>query len=312
MDPQPVLEVDDLKKTFKVGFARKVVDAVKGISFAVGQGEIFGFLGPNGAGKTTTIKMCMDLIRPTAGRVRVFGGLPGELAGRLRVGYLPEQPYFYDYLRPGELLDFYARLYGVPGPVRRERGHRLLARVGLDHARGLTLRRFSKGMLQRFGFAQALMGDPELVVLDEPLSGLDPIGRKEMKDLIVQLKGAGKTVFFSSHILSDVELLCDRIAIVHQGRLKYSGPLQEFLRRGQKEVEVVAAGLNGEAVDALAPLTLALERMGGRVKALCTTERCPELVRQVVAAGGAVEAVLPRSETLEEIFVRLAQGREEA
>ena len=306
MTDQPILTVEDLAKTFKVGFTRKVVNAVRGISFSVAPGEIFGFLGPNGAGKTTTIKMCMDLIRPTGGTIRMFGLPPGARKARINVGYLPEQPYFYDYLKPAEIIDFFGRLYGLRRRERRQRTDELLDVVGLTHARGRTLRKFSKGMLQRIGLAQALVSDPELVILDEPLSGLDPIGRKELKDIISSLKAKGTTVFFSSHILADIELLCDRIAIIDKGKLKYTGPTREFVRRGRKEVEVVVTGIGDEAVAAIEKNLLSVERFGATLRMLCSVEESAGVVRNVVEAGGEVESVVPRSESLEDIFVRTA------
>jgi len=308
---EPVLVIEDLRKTFKVGFARKTVNAVRGVSLFVNPGEIFGFLGPNGAGKTTTMKMCMDLIRPTSGKVLLFGSPPGTMTARKRIGYLPEHPYFYDYLKPVELLDFFGRLYGVPRQVRRKRIHDLLELVGLGHARDRTLRKFSKGMLQRAGLAQALIGDPELVVLDEPLSGLDPIGRKELKDIIVSLRQRGKTVFFSSHILSDIELLCDRIAIIDKGQLKYLGGTRDFVDKGQNEVEILAAGISPELLEKVRPVVKSAEDFGSRQKFLATRENASEVVRILVGGGCQVESVIPRSETLEEIFVGMAQEGEE-
>jgi ABC-2 type transport system ATP-binding protein len=302
----PVLVVEDLQKTFKIGFARKLVRAVRGISFQVEPGTIFGFLGPNGAGKTTTMKMCMDLIRPTAGRIRLFGSPPGSMSARTRIGYLPEQPYFYDYLKPTELLDFFGRLYNVPRSVRRKRIDELMERVGLDHARERTLRKFSKGMLQRIGLAQALIGNPDLVVLDEPLSGLDPIGRKELKDVIVSLRQKGKTVFFSSHILADIELLCDQMAIIDKGVMRFFGPTSEFTRQGHKEVEIVASAVPQDKKEAIVRLAESVEDFGPRMKLLTTRERTGEAVAALVAAGASVDAVIPRSESLEEIFVRTA------
>lgn len=220
---EPVMVVESLKKTFKVGFARKVVDAVRGISFVVEPGEIFGFLGPNGAGKTTTMKMCMDLIRPTSGRVLLFGSPPGSRAARQRIGYLPEQPYFYDYLKPVELLDFFGRLYGVPRGVRRKRIDELIALVGLDHARDRTLRKFSKGMLQRAGLAQALIGDPELVILDEPFSGLDPVNLRGLLDEVQALRDDGRTVVLSTHRMDQVQAFCRDLALLHRGRIVLRG-----------------------------------------------------------------------------------------
>lgn len=305
MTDTPVLQADNLVKTFKIGFARKVVHAVRGISFEVGQGEIFGFLGPNGAGKTTTLKMCIDLIRPSSGTIRLFGASPSSAGARARLGYLPEQPYFYDYLKPEEILDFFGRLHGIPAARRKKKSDELLERVGLAHARGRTLRKFSKGMLQRIGLAQALISDPDLVILDEPLSGLDPIGRKELKDIISSLKSKGTTVFFSSHILADIELLCDKIAIIDQGKLKYTGTTRELVEQGHNEVEIIASGLEDELVLRLES-HFAIQRFGETVKMVGPREHSSDTVRSIIEAGGEVRSVIPRSETLEEIFVRTA------
>jgi ABC-2 type transport system ATP-binding protein len=307
---EPVLVIEDVKKTFKIGFARKVVEAVRGISFGVERGEIFGFLGPNGAGKTTTIKMCMDLIRPSGGSIRLFGLPPGSVEARRSVGYLPEQPYFYDYLKPGEILDFFGRLHGLSRPERKRRSGELLSLVGLSHAADRTLRRFSKGMLQRVGLAQALVGDPELVVLDEPLSGLDPIGRKEVKEIISSLKQRGKTIFFSSHILSDIELLCDRIAIIDRGKLRAAGPIRDFLHAEQSEVEIIASAVSDGLRTEVSALARSVQVLGRNVKIICDSQRSTALVEKLVKGAAAVESVVPRSETLEEIFVRMAQRKE--
>jgi ABC-2 type transport system ATP-binding protein len=308
---RPVLTVDELKKTFKVGFTRKVVEAVRGISFQVEPGEIFGFLGPNGAGKTTTIKTIMDLIRPTSGRVEIFGKPPSDMDARLKVGYLPEQPYFYDYLKPAELLDFFGKLYGIGSAERKRRVDRLIERVGLGHARDRTLRRFSKGMLQRAGLAQALIGNPELVILDEPLSGLDPIGRKELKDVIANLRTEGKTVFFSSHILADIELLCDKIVIIDKGKMRFFGTVKDFLRTGRSEVEIVAAGVPEELLSRVASEGGTVDRFGNRVKLVVAGGKSRDLVNALLAGGADLEAVVPRSEGLEELFVRMAGKGEE-
>lgn len=305
-----VLSLEQLVKTFRVGFQRKRVEAVKGLSFKVRRGEVFGFLGPNGAGKTTTIKMCMDLIRPTSGGAKLFGKLPGDLDARKRIGYLPEHPYFYDSLRPDELLDFFGKLYGIPRAERRRRAEELIELVGLGGAKDRVLRKYSKGMVQRFGIAQALISDPELVVLDEPLTGLDPIGRKEIKEIIVQLRKQGKTLFFSSHILSDVELLCDRIAIIQNGRLLYEGPTSELLKRGKRTVEVIAMGAGQEVVAALRSAGKNVEVLGERLKIQCVEADSSEIVKALVEAGARLESVGAHSETLEEIFVRAAQRGE--
>ena len=235
------------RRPFASGFFRRRVEAVKDVSLEVRRGEIFGFLGPNGAGKTTTLKMLMGLIFPTSGRAEVLGLPVPSLSAKRRLGYLPESPYFYDYLTPEEFLDFIGALCALPSAERRARADRLIARVGLDHARGRPLRKFSKGMLQRIGIAQALMADPELVILDEPMTGLDPLGRKEVRDLILELRKEGKTIFFSTHILPDVEMTCDRVAIVIGGRLRNVGPLGDLLSARLLSTEVIlrppAAGL---------------------------------------------------------------------
>jgi ABC-2 type transport system ATP-binding protein len=214
------IDVHDLKKTYRTPFTRKKVEALRGVTFAVERGHIFGFVGPNGAGKTTTIRTLMGLIRPTAGTATLLGHELPSRAARRKIGFLPEAPYFYDYLTVGELCDLAGRLFGMAPAARRKRADELIERVGLAGARGMSLKKFSKGMLQRAGLAQALMNDPELVVLDEPMSGLDAIGRKEVRDLILELRDQGKTVFFSTHILSDVEAITDRVAIIARCQMR--------------------------------------------------------------------------------------------
>jgi ABC-2 type transport system ATP-binding protein len=236
-----VIEVKDLRKTYLTPFARRKVEALRGVTFSVERGQIFGFVGPNGAGKTTTIRTLMGLIRPTGGTASLLGHQIPSRAARTKVGFLPEAPYFYDYLTVPELLDLAGRLFGVPHAERVKRADRLIERVGLGKARTQSLKKFSKGMLQRAGLAQALMNDPELVVLDEPMSGLDPIGRKEVRDLILELRDQGKTVFFSTHILSDVEAITDRVAIVARGQLQAHGTPSELVAKTILGVEIAAA-----------------------------------------------------------------------
>ena len=286
-----VITVDNLAKTFAFGFFRRKVQAVKGVSFDVKRGEIFGFLGPNGAGKTTTIKMLMGLIFPTSGRAHLLGRPVPSVEARRRLGFLPESPYFYDYLTGEELVDLAGRLSGMPHDRRKSRTADLLARVGLDKAARLPLRKYSKGMLQRLGLAQALVHDPELVVLDEPMSGLDPIGRKEIRDLIVSLRAEGKTVFFSTHILADAELICDRCAILVAGTLRDVGPLDALLSPRLLHTEVV------------------LERAGasGPVKEerrLDPGENVEAFLQRAIAEGAKIASVNPRKERLEDLFVR--------
>src|SRR5258706_6583918 len=253
--PMPaVVETDNLVKDYEVGFARKrKVRALDALSLTVQQGEIFGFLGANGAGKTTTLKLLMRLIFPTAGSARILGHDIADISMHSRIGYLPENPYFYDYLTALEFLNFCGQIFGLSKTARNNRSRELLTSVRLDEKKWNTqLRKFSKGMLQRVGLAQALVNDPEVVFLDEPMSGLDPIGQREVRDLIAALRQQGKTVFMCSHILSDIEVLCDRVAILRGGRLAQVGYLDELRQQvaGRNRVEVVLSGID---VNALTP-----------------------------------------------------------
>jgi ABC-2 type transport system ATP-binding protein len=305
-----VLEVHELRKTFVRGFLRRRTEAVRGISFEVERGKIFGFLGPNGAGKTTTIKILMGLIFPTAGQAKVLGAPIGDRKAKERLGYLPENPYFYDYLSVFELLDMVGRIHGLDAATRRTRSRELVGRVGLEHAGKRPLRGYSKGMLQRAGLAQALMGDPELVVLDEPMSGLDPIGRKEVRDLILDLRAAGKTVFFSTHILSDATMLCDRVAIIVQGRLRDVGPLGQLLSPQVRRVEVVWRAPE-EGQSGLREHEGEHETTSeGEVMRTDREEVAQAFIAAVVAAGGEVLQVTPQRQTLEELFVEDARAQE--
>ncbi|MGI5830692.1 MAG: ABC transporter ATP-binding protein [Bradymonadia bacterium] len=229
MGIEHVIELQAVNKTFAMGFFRKRVEAVRDLSLNVRRGEVFGLVGPNGAGKTTTIKMITSLISPSSGTVRVFGKSANDVEGRRRLGYLPEISHYYHYLNASEILDFYAQLYQLDKKTRRKRVPELLERVGLGGAGKKRLGQFSKGMQQRLGLAQALIADPELVILDEPQSGLDPFGRKDVADIIAECRNEGKTVFFSSHILPDVERICDRVALLREGKLVRLGELDELL-----------------------------------------------------------------------------------
>src|SRR5205807_1605978 len=239
----PAIEILGLEKTYSVGFWRKRPKrALLPLQLTVEEGEIFGFLGPNGAGKTTTLKMLMGLIFPTAGSARILGREWTDPEVKAQIGFLPEQPYFYDYLTAHELLDYYGQLSGVSTHDRKRRIDEVLGLVGLSDVKGVQLRKFSKGMLQRVGIAQAILHNPRLVFLDEPMSGLDPIGRREVRDLMEQLKHEGKTVFFSTHILSDAEALCDRVAIIHRGELRGIGAVAELTSSVHGQVEMVWQG----------------------------------------------------------------------
>src|SRR6188474_1278323 len=246
------IETDELTKDYKVGFWRpRPYRALDHLTLAVESGEVFGFLGPNGAGKTTTLKLLMQLVYPTSGRAELLGKPIGDLSAKRRIGYLPENPYFYDHLSAEELLRYFAGLFGYRGADARRRVEGLLDEVGIGAERKLQLRKFSKGMLQRVGIAQAILNDPEVVFLDEPMSGLDPLGRREVRNLILKLRARGCTVFFSSHILSDAEALCDRVAIVAQGKLAAAGHLNELLAFELQGWELVLS-------DVPAPLLAAL------------------------------------------------------
>jgi len=234
------IEIIGLEKTYMVGFWHKrPKHALQPLHLAVEEGEIFGFLGPNGAGKTTTLKMLMGLVFPTSGSARILGRDWMEPEVKAQIGFLPEQPYFYDYLTAHELLDYYGQLSGVPAKDRKRRIEEVLQRVGLTEVKGVQLRKFSKGMLQRAGIAQAILHKPKLVFFDEPMSGLDPLGRREVRDLMEQLKQEGTSVFFSTHILSDAEALCDRVAIIHKGELRGVGAVDELTSNVQGKVEII-------------------------------------------------------------------------
>src|SRR5271157_5548773 len=237
------IEILDLEKSYLVGFWRKRPKlALRSLRLTIEEGEVFGFLGPNGAGKTTTLKLLMGLVFPTAGSARILGMEMDDPRVKSQIGFLPEQPYFYDHLTARELLNYYAQLSGVTAKARSARVEAMLSRMGLSDASGLQLRKFSKGMLQRVGLAQAVLHDPKVVFLDEPMSGLDPMGRREVRDLMVELKQQGKTVFFSTHILSDAEALCDRVAVVHRGELRGVGRVADLTSGVQGKVEVIWQG----------------------------------------------------------------------
>lgn len=265
-ETMPVVEIDNLTKDFFVGFWRKrPVRALDHLSLEVERGEIFGFLGPNGAGKSTTLKILMHLLHPTSGEARILGKRVGSAAMRRSIGYLPENPYFYDYLTPEELLIYMGRLFGFRQPELGRKVNSLLDQVGLADARRLQLRKFSKGMVQRVGIAQAILNDPEVVFLDEPMSGLDPLGRMDVRRIITSLKARGVTVFFSSHILPDVEAICDRVAILNKGRLLEIGALAEILKVRIEGHEVILAGWTPEMLEPMQEFCDELRPMGDRL-----------------------------------------------
>ncbi len=309
-DSDFVVQTEKLCKTFRVGFWGKKVTAVDLLSLEVRRGEVFGFLGPNGAGKTTTLKMLMGLIYPTSGTASIFGHQIGSPDAKGKLGFLPESPYFYDYLTGGEFLRFYGHLFNLWGAALEKRVDELLDTVGMTHAKDLQLRKFSKGMLQRVGIAQALINDPELVVLDEPMSGLDPIGRKEVRDLILRLRESGKTVMFSSHILHDAELLCDRVAMIMKGKLVACGHVSELIAGGTtNEVEMVIDRLLPEALEQISSLASKVVLQGERVMVVLTSQQDVDLALDVIRSAKAkLVALTPHKASLEDLFIREAKG----
>jgi len=299
-----VIRTSGLRKTYRTGFWMRAVEAVKGVDLEVKSGEIFGFIGPNGAGKTTTMKILTGLMLPTAGGAWVHELPVSDPQSRARLGFLPEGTFFHDYLTGREFLEFHASLLGLPRDLRRERIPQLLARVGLAGAEDRQIRRYSKGMRQRAGLAQALIGNPDLVILDEPMSGLDPLGRKDVRDVILSLRDEGKTVFFSSHILQDAEMICDQVAIILSGRIVAQGYIDELL--GQ---EHAGAELTFESISEA--LYHELERQAKRAvvqgprflfefDAEADAEKALDRVR---ASGGRVRSLVPRRRSLEDLLV---------
>ncbi len=296
-----------LSKTYRLGFRARKVEALAALDLAVEAGSIYGFIGPNGAGKSTTIKILVGLVRQSAGTAALFGRGIEEPQARLSIGYLPENPSFHDFMRPLEVMRYLGRLSGLGGADLDRRSEALLERVGLAHARDLTVRKFSKGMVQRLGLAQALVHDPPLLILDEPMSGLDPIGRKEVRDLILELRGQGKTVFFSTHILPDVESVCDRVGMVFKGRLMKEGAMQGLLDGTVRTVELRCSGLGPAQLEALAPVTgPATPVPEGHAFTFSGVEAANQAAARLLAAGGRLLSVQPHRESLEETFVRLA------
>jgi ABC-2 type transport system ATP-binding protein len=312
-----VIQIDNLTKDYEIGFARKrKVRALDGLSLTVEDGETFGFLGANGAGKTTTLKLLMRLIYPTSGNARILGRDINDISMHSHIGYLPENPYFYDYLTARELVDYCAQLFGLDKTERKRRTEDLLSRVQLDEKSwDKQLRKFSKGMLQRVGIAQALINDPQVVFLDEPMSGLDPIGRRQVRDLIAALKAQGTTVFMCSHILSDIEVLCDRVAIMRAGKLAATGPLELLQKQTGNEhnVEVTVAGVDAASVStAVAGIFGAVTTAtpgGARITML--DERDVDRALAIIRAlEGRLVSVQPVKQSLEELFVRETEANQ--
>ena len=296
------IEIQGLAKDYAVGFWKKQLrPALKSLDLTVDSGETLGFLGPNGAGKTTTLKLLMGIIFPTAGTARILGKDFLDPEVKRRVGFLPEQPYFYDYLSAPELLDYYGHLSGMPSADRKRRVGELLARVGLGDVGNKHLRKFSKGMLQRVGIAQAIVHDPEVVFLDEPMSGLDPLGRHEIRELIQDLKDQGKTIFFSTHILSDAEALCDRVAVIHKGELRGVGVVNDLRLTVADKTEVIWQG--ARALPAVSGQLLESHATGDTVRATVATADLDLLLETLRQQRARLVSVTPLQGTLEDFFL---------
>jgi ABC-2 type transport system ATP-binding protein len=302
--PGPAIETENLTKDYPFGFLHlRTKRSLEGLTIAVEDGEVFGFLGPNGAGKSTTIKLLMRLIFPTAGTARILGKPISEIEMHRDIGYLPEQPYFYDYLTAAELLDYFARFHGLTAADRRERVTRMLKKVGLETARKIQLRNYSKGMLQRVGLAQAILHDPKVVILDEPMSGLDPLGRREVRDIILELKREGKTILFSTHILSDAEMLCDRVGVIVGGKLRGVGAPDEMVEVKAHGMEILFeySGENAAAAIFLEKAT----RTGNRYRLQVGEEELYATLEKLHSAGARILSVAQIKASLEEYFMHL-------
>lgn len=302
------IETVNLAKHYAVGFWKKRrKDALKPLNLEVQEGEIFGYLGPNGAGKTTTLRLLMGLVYPSAGSAKILGCELTDTKMKAQIGFLPEQPYFYDHLTAIELLDYYAQLSGVDGKYRRQKVDAALARVGMTDAAKTQLRKYSKGMLQRVGIAQAIVHEPKLILLDEPMSGLDPIGRREVRDLIQELNEEGRTIFFSTHILSDAETLCDRVAVLNRGELRGVGVVADLAREFTGNVEIAWLGANARpAIEALGGKT---HSTGDAFRAVIPEAQQDAAIDALRRAQAKLISITPVRATLEDYFLeRLAQA----
>ena len=304
---QVVVSIKGLSKTYTAGFWKtKRVVALENLTLQVHENEVFGYLGPNGAGKSTTLKLLMSLIFPTSGTAEILGSPVSEVSTRQQIGYLPENPYFYEYLTAEEFLSFYTGLFGFSPSETKERVAYYLKLTDTFHSRKLQLRKFSKGMMQRIGIAQALINDPRVIFLDEPMSGLDPIGRREVRDLILKLKSEKKTIFFSTHILNDVETLCDRVAVLSRGKLIGSGKLSELISKEVKYIEVLISGLSYELARNLIDPTIPITESGSILRVEIGPEaKLSDIVNPVENAQGKVLSVNPVRQTMEDYFITL-------
>jgi len=305
--------VENVVKDFRPGFGLRRKRVLHGVTFEVLDGEIFGFIGPNGSGKTTTLKVLMGLIRPTEGRASILGRDVKESEFRSQVGFLPENPYFYTHLSAREVLDFYARLCGVDSSHRARRVEELLEMVHLTRSADARLETFSKGMLQRVGVAQALINDPKVVFFDEPMSGLDPIGRKEIRDVLLALRAAGKTVFMTTHILPDVEMICDRVAIIVKGLIRHQGRIEDVLPETEVATAVVLSHLASEVATRIEEdLGAELRGLGERVELILPAKQVQKLAAIALETGAEIVSVTPHRSSLEDAFMSAVREGEES
>ncbi len=310
---QAAIDVQNIGKHFKSNFLLRTISALQDVSFSIQEGEVFGLIGHNGAGKTTLIKILTGLIRPSTGQAALFGHPVGDIQALSQLGFLPERPYFYEYLTGREALNFYGRLAGLSANAIARRSSELLAMLKLEEAADRPMRLYSKGMLQRLGMAQAILHDPPLVLLDEPMSGLDPLGRGQIKDIIHLLKKQGKTILFSSHILSDVEELCDRVAVLANGHLRYEGDLETLTATYKEGVEIVIENVADEHMAGLSDLGAEITQQNGRVKLFLSNDQDDQrVIKQLIEQGFHIDRMIPKRMSLEEIVVRQFQsGKEE-
>ena len=302
-----MLKIENLVKDYTSGFLRRRVRVLNDVTFSVNKAEIFGFVGPNGAGKTTTFKVVLGFVSPSSGRVEIMGEPLGRVDVKRHIGYLPENPYFYDYLTGEELLRYMGELHGVNGDRLSRRVDDLLEKVKMAHARKIQLRKYSKGMLQRVGIAQALINDPAFLILDEPMSGLDPIGQREIRELILEQKEKGKTILMSSHILSDVEALCDRVAIIIKGRVVISGELGKLFEGIHTNYEMLLRVEDGKILDYLSDLNVDVEKRAGLIVLKFDEGIKAKILEVVSRSGGDIIALQPLGRSLEGLFVEEAE-----
>ncbi len=296
------IEIKNLTKKYRTGFFLRRTTAVQKLNLVINEKEITGFLGPNGAGKTTTIKSILGIITPTSGDITIFGKDPKDISSKSRIGFLPEEPYFYDYLTGYEFLKFYGKLFEIENDILKKRIKELLDEVGMTDSAGKSLKKYSKGMLQRIGIAQALINDPDLIILDEPMSGIDPIGRRDIREIILNLKNKGKTVFFSSHILSDVEIICDKIAIINKGRLVDVKEISELRKSESRSCEISVYSANTQILQSLITLNGFIKERGNILLFEAEEEGINELLKKIIDSGGKIVSINPAQKSLEEVF----------